>query len=130
MNASTSQSDLYVLRVAAGFGLAALYRLEALGGVGGYRGTGLRAVAAGVADLPHLLLTAVLGPVNPGVDLWPDAGTSLLRAALAAAGLAALGAAAVRARRSAAARRLLAGGLTLALGGLVPVLPYVRATAP
>jgi len=110
---------------AAGFALGGLYRLTVLGGIGGYPGTGPGDAAEGLALLPEVLLRAAFTPVHPGYGARSTA-LAVLSAAVFAAVLAA---GLLRARRSPAVRRLLLAGATLALVGLLPVLPYLRPTA-
>lgn len=111
--------------VAGGFGLAAVYRLWALGGVGGYAGTSAGGTASRLGALPETVLRAAFDPVNPRYGL----ASTVLRVACAVALAAVLVAATAQARRQPEARRLLLAGLGLALAGLLPALPYLEPSA-
>lgn len=110
---------------AAGFALGGLHRLAVVGGIGGYPGTGPEDVTERLPLLPEVLLRAAFAPVHPGYGT-----RSAVLAVLSAAAFAAvLAAGLLRARRRPEVRRLLLAGATLALVGLLPVLPYLRPTA-
>lgn len=101
---------------------AVLYRLAALGGVGGYAGTGVGLALQGLARLPLVLVRAALDPVNP----WPGALAWVLAALCGAAFLAAVILAAIPGSRSPHAAPLVLGGLVVLVAGLLPALPYLH----
>lgn len=110
---------------AGGFGLGILYRWVTLGGMGGYPGTSVEGTLDQLGVLPGIVLRAALVPVHPGYDGWSTALGFLCAASFG--GVLATGIFATQG--SPRVRRVLLAGASLALLGLLPVLPYLSATA-
>jgi hypothetical protein len=105
----------------AGACAAFALRLTVLGGIGGYAGTSTASAASRLLALPEALGRVVLVPVNPTYSP-----ASTLLAALCVVAVAAIAAGLLRAPAHAWTRPVMAG-LTLALLGLLPALPYLDA---
>ncbi len=96
------------------------FRYAALGGVGGYAGTSLRATLPRLARLPECVGRVLFLPVNPGYGAL-----SVGAAVLAGAALALILAAAARTPHQRSGKAMLAA-LAVVVAGLLPALPYLQ----
>lgn len=104
--------------VLTGSALAVVFRLLALGGVGGYAGTSLAAMPEALTRLPEALMRVAFVPVNPTYGLASSIAAGV--------GAVALGTALAGAWYNRAAGRLLLAGAALAVIGLAPAALYLN----
>ena len=104
---------------------AGVYRTLALGGLGGYQGTGLEMAVDKLPHLPAILLTTIFVPVNPLVGGWSAVAEY---ACMIGAAIALLLISTRRDSESVPSKQLAIVGAAFLVLGLIPALPYLPST--